>query len=83
MRPDLSQSVRMVSKYMHYPGRGHWEVVRWILRYIKGIVDVGLVFEKDVGGKQECTDYVDSDYAGDFDKRRSTTGIFLPCRRRW
>jgi len=36
-------------------------------------VDVGLLFEKDVGGKQECTCYVDSDYAGDLDKRRSTT----------
>ena len=25
------------------------------LPYIEGTVDVGLVFEKDVGGKQECT----------------------------
>ena len=29
-------------------------------------------FEKDIGGK-ECTDYVDSDYIADLDKRRSTT----------
>ena len=48
--------------------------MRWILRYIKGTVDVGLIFKKDVGGKYECTGYVDSDYAGDFDKRQSTTG---------
>jgi len=33
-----------------------------------------LVFEKDSIGKQECIGYVDSDYAGDLDKRRSTTG---------
>jgi len=33
-----------------------------------------LVFEKDVGGKQECTDYVNSDYAKDLDKRQSTIG---------
>ena len=57
-----------------YPGKGHWETMRWILRYIKGTVDVGLVLEKDVGGKQECTCYVDSDYAGDLDKCRPTTG---------
>ena len=31
-------------------------------------------FEKDVGGKQECTGYVNSNYAGDLDKCRSTTG---------
>jgi len=33
-----------------------------------------LVFEKDDHGKKECTGYVDSDYAGELDKRRSTTG---------
>ena len=73
-RPDLSQAVSIVSRYMNDPSRGHWEAVRWILMYIKGTVDVGLFFEKDVGGKQECTCYVDSDYAGDLDKRRSTRG---------
>ena len=73
-RPDLSQAVSMVSRYMHDPGRGHWEAVKWILRYIKGTVDEGLVFEKANDGKQECIGFVDSDYAGDLDKRRSTTG---------
>ena len=33
-----------------------------------------MVFEKDFTGKQECIEYVDSDYAGDLDKRRSTMG---------
>jgi len=41
---------------------------------IKGTITVGLVFEKDTSGKQECIGHVDSDYAGDLDKRRSTTG---------
>jgi len=71
--PDLSQSVSMVSRYMHDPGKGHWEAVRWILQYIKDIVDVGFVLGEDVDDKQECTGYVDSDYAGDFDKHWSTT----------
>ena len=48
--------------------------MRYILWYIKGTVDVGIVFEKDVRGKQECTGYVDSDYVRDLDKRLSTTG---------
>ena len=51
IRPDLSQVISMISRYIHDPGRGHWEVVKWILRYIKGIIDVGLVFEKDFTGK--------------------------------
>ena len=42
-RPNLSQAVSMVSRYMHDPGQGHWEAVKWTLRYIKGTIDVGLV----------------------------------------
>jgi len=37
-RPNLSQAVSMVSRYMHNPGRGHWKAVKWILRYIKGTI---------------------------------------------
>ena len=61
-RPDLSQAISMVSRYMHDPGQGHWEVVKWILRYIKCTIDIDLVFKKDVLGKQECIGYVDSGY---------------------
>ena len=63
---------------MHDPGRGQWEAVKWVLRYIKGAIDVGLVFENDYMGKQECVGHVDSDFAGDLDKRRSTMGyVFI------
>ena len=79
----LSQAVSMASRYMHDPGKDHWEAVRWILRYIKGTIDVALVFEKDVASKQECTGYVDSDYADDLDKCQSTTGyVFTLLRHR-
>jgi len=72
-RPDLSQAVSIISGYMHDPEKGHWEVVKWVLRYIKGTIYVGLIFEKDSIYKQECIGYVESDYEGDLDKRRSTT----------
>jgi len=78
-RPDLSQTISMVSRYMHDPGKVHWEAVKWILRYIKGTIDVGLVFEKDTRGKQECIRYVNFDYAGNLDKRRLQQGICLHC----
>ena len=41
---------------------------------MKGTTDAGLVFKKDVTGKQECIEYIDSDHAGDLDNRRSITG---------
>ncbi|KAH9679091.1 protein kinase domain-containing protein [Citrus sinensis] len=58
---------------MHNPGKGPWQAVKWILRYIQKTVDVGLLFERDDTLGQGVIGYVDSDYAGDLDKRRSTT----------
>ena len=75
-RPDLSQGVSMVSRYMHDPSKGYWEAVKWILRYNKDTIDVSLVFEKDTMSKKECIGYVDSDYAGELDKRRFMMGIY-------
>ena len=45
-KSDISQVINMVSWCMHDPGRGHWQVVKWILRYLKGVEDVGLLYEK-------------------------------------
>ena len=73
-RPDISQAVGVVSRYMHDPGKEHWQAVKWILRYILNTGDVGLKFEKDENLGQCVVGYVDSDYAGDLDRRRSTTG---------
>ena len=73
-RPDISQAVGVVSRYMHDPGKEHWQAVKWILRYILNTVDVGLVFEKGKQDGKSVVGYCDSDYAGDLDKRRSTTG---------
>ena len=69
-RLDISHAVGTVSSYMH----NHWQAVTWILRYIQKTLDVGLIFEKDDMVGQHVVGYCDSDYAGDLDKRRSTTG---------
>ncbi|KAE8707081.1 hypothetical protein F3Y22_tig00110387pilonHSYRG00804 [Hibiscus syriacus] len=72
-RPDLAHVVSQVCKYMSKPGKQHWEAVKWIFRYLKGTVGHGIVF----GSQRDnplVVGYVDSDYAGDLDNRRSTTG---------
>ncbi|GJU96175.1 ADP-ribosylation factor-like protein 8C [Tanacetum coccineum] len=45
-RPDLAHVVSVVSRYMHNPGKIHWEVVKYIIRYLKGTSNIGLSFEK-------------------------------------
>ncbi|KAH9762162.1 Integrase catalytic domain-containing protein [Citrus sinensis] len=70
-RPDIAQAVGAVSRYMANPGGEHWIAVKRILRYIRGTSDVALCY----GGLEfTVRGYVDSDFAGDLDKRKSTTG---------
>ncbi|KAE8658345.1 hypothetical protein F3Y22_tig00116971pilonHSYRG00233 [Hibiscus syriacus] len=72
-RPDLAHAVSQVCKYMSKPGKQHWEAVKWIFRYLKGTVGHGIGF----GSQRDnhlVVGYVDLDYAGDLDNRRSTTG---------
>ena len=76
-RPDISHVVSIVSRYMHDPGKGHWQAVKWILRYLQNAMDVGLTFEQDKSLGKCIVGYCDSDYAGDLDKRRSTTGYLF------
>ncbi|KAM2628105.1 hypothetical protein TB2_001483 [Malus domestica] len=75
-RPNIAHhAVGMVSRYMHNSGKEHWQTAKWILRYLHGTLDVGLCFEiGDSGIGHFAVGYVDSDYAGDLDGRKSTTG---------
>ncbi|XP_062085360.1 secreted RxLR effector protein 161-like [Humulus lupulus] len=77
-RPDLAQAMCIVSKFISNPGESHWEALKWILRYIKDTLDVGLIYDSSFTNKDEVVGYVDSDYAGCLDTRRSTTGyVFI------
>nr|XP_033512267.1 secreted RxLR effector protein 161-like [Nicotiana tomentosiformis] len=71
-RPDISYAIGVVRRYMHDPGKEHWQAVKWILWYIRNTVYAGLIFEQE--DSQYLVGYCDSDYVDDLDKRRSTTG---------
>lgn len=73
-RPDISNSASAVSWFMRHPGKMHWQAVKWILRYLRGTTDVGLVYDMSHNTGGSIIGYVDSDYTGDIDKRRSLTG---------
>ena len=74
-RPDLAQSVGVLSRYMSAPTKEHMSAAKQVLRYLAGTVDLGLMYEQ---GDGIVRGYCDADYAGDQDKRRSTSGyVFL------
>jgi len=65
---------------MHNPGKAHWEAVKWILRYLKRSANLGLVFDQHRADPGETVGYVDADYGGDLDRRRSLSSyIFTLC----
>ncbi|KAL5758288.1 hypothetical protein ACOSP7_020899 [Xanthoceras sorbifolium] len=70
-RPDIAQAVGAVSRYMNNPGKIHWEVVKWIFRYLRGTTKKALCFK---GGDTTLTGYVDADLARNVDIRKNTTG---------
>ena len=62
---------------MHSLGKEHWEAVKWILRYVKGSIDRGLVFDRNKVATLDVIGFVDVDYANDLDKRRSISGYIF------
>ena len=74
-RPDLAYAVGFASRFMEAPGVHHWALVKQILRYVKGTVCFGCCYR--AGSVQKLVGYSDSDYAGDIDDRKSTSGVVL------
>jgi hypothetical protein len=70
-RPDLAFAVSVVSRFASNPTDRHWTAVKRILKYLAGTISMGLVFR---GSLTSLNGYTDSDWAGDHDTRRSTSG---------
>ena len=72
-RPDIAFAVGNVAQFSSKPDRSHWEAVKRILAYIRGTVRHGITFGSNVNNSRLCA-YSDSDFAGNVDDRRSTSG---------
>ena len=70
-RPDLAYVVGVVSRYMSNPGRKHWEVVKHILRYLRGTKDTQLTF--GLANPIEVEGYTDSGHVRNTDNQKSTS----------
>ena len=84
-RPDLAHAVSQVSRFMTQPDREHWRALKGIFRYLVSFVRVGICY-RQLGGAEghsnmskeaqgQIQGFVDADFGGDVDTRRSTTGF--------
>ena len=76
-RPDISFAVSNVGKFSSQPTKEHWTAVKRIIRYLKGTQDYGLLYMRDSTVSDVFVGYSDSDFGGDSDDRRSTSGYIF------
>jgi len=81
-RPDIAFAVSELSRFISAPAQSHFEAAKHLLRYLKGTRDLGLRYSKTSSGPPSSGlnilyGYVDSDWAGCPDTRRSTSGFVL------
>lgn len=62
---------------MSNPGRAHWEAVKRIVRYLKGTRKHSICFGGYTTGDMEVRGFVDADWGGDLDNRKSTSGYIF------
>ena len=73
-RPDICYSVAKLGQFANDPGWTHWSAAKRVLRYLKGTSSYKLhVRGEDI----PLTAFVDSDWAGDADDRKSHLGYVL------
>ncbi|GKC89000.1 hypothetical protein Tco_1149649 [Tanacetum coccineum] len=61
-RPDLIYAVCLCARYQAKPTENHLNAVKRIFRYIKGTINMGLWYSKEIG--MSLSAYSDVDHAG-------------------
>jgi hypothetical protein len=73
-RLDIAHVVGVVSRYLSNPRNTHWDVVKWILQYLRGASTLCFCFENS---KPILEGFADADMASDVDNRRFTSGFLF------
>lgn len=72
-RPDIAFAVGKVSRKLNNPNETDVLAVKRIFKYLNGTKGYGIIYEQNAEFKLNC--FSDSDYGGDPDTRKSTTGF--------
>uniref|UniRef100_A0A2N9HKM9 Integrase catalytic domain-containing protein n=1 Tax=Fagus sylvatica TaxID=28930 RepID=A0A2N9HKM9_FAGSY len=73
-RPDLSFAVNSLCQHMQNPTSAHMVAAKRVLRYVRGTLSHGILFQP---GPMHLTVFTDADWAGNPVDRRSTTGFLV------
>jgi hypothetical protein len=78
-RPDICYAVSSIARMSNHPSKGVCAAVNHLFAYLNKNRDVGLLFKRETDS--ELVAWSDSDYAGDPNDYKSTSGIvvFIGC----
>lgn len=74
-RPDIQFAVSVISRFMADPGMIHYDAAKKVLRYLQGTHDYGIWYKHGGNGNMEV--YTDSDFGGDVNDYKSTSGYVV------
>lgn len=74
--PDIAYAVSKLGQHISDPSEVDFTKAKRVLRYLKGTQDFKISYNRN--GNREFFGYTDSDWAGDYENRKSTSGyVFL------
>ena len=76
-RPDIAFAISELSRFVSAPCHTHMVAAKHLLRYLNGTKQLGLVYSAPSDRVNILWGYVDSDWAGCPDSRKSTSGYAL------
>ena len=78
--PDVMFVVGLISRYMENSTELHLQIEKRVLRFLKWTLDFEIFYKK--GGSNELIAYTNSNYVGDLEDRKSTSGYVFFVRFR-
>ena len=72
---DIAFPVNLLARYTSAPTRRYWNGVKHVLRYLHGMIDMGLFYPHC--SNPQLVGYVDVGYLSDSHKGRSQTGYLF------
>jgi len=72
IRLDITQAMGVLCRFMANFGREDWVAMKRVFRYLRVTIEYFVFYHSDVS--QGIHGYVDYEWAGDVDRRRSTSG---------
>ncbi|KAI7974601.1 hypothetical protein EIK77_004065 [Talaromyces pinophilus] len=75
-RPDITFNVNLGARFMANPAKDHFNLTKYIWQYLLYTPNIGIIYNCS-GNDLYIKGYCDSDWAGDINDRKSTSGYIF------